>query len=823
MKSNGNFRKRHQTITYCSAPPGSGKTRGIKNEACSMAEGFNKVLILQPTRDLLGNTAAKEIHPFPCRIFHKGTVEGSVAKELADYVAEVPDEIREVLLATHQVLPHIKNFANKNRWHVLIDEDLQVVRYDKHEIPQTHDLITKYLAVERVNGIYGRVDVIDRDAVEEIAKNEDEDEIRETLAGTCRILLNPYWESYVNIEQYQAVVKGEGGILAFHSILKPDVLRGFASVFMASANFEDSQVFEVWGQLGVEFSPDLDFAKELLYTEHPNGDLVTIYYVTDRQWSRKRKEAVLEDGSTILDRMIKAAKQLFTSGRFLWHANKVVSESPFDAPAQRLPNKPHGLNVFTDYDDIVFLSSLNPTTDHFRFLKEQYGIGGDEVRRFTYLSAAYQAIMRTSIRDPKSPNPKRILVPDLSLAEYLHEMLPGSKRDKLDIGLAEQPAKKPGRPRKHATNRERVAAQRQKAKEEQIQLLVDQLRLRMQDTNEGNREEDVGSCAKNSIELYSDLGTQPLTATFYSSIFSPIPFAYASGDIDAFLEFLRTCHEHEPKSKEDNYLFSPAIFDPGRSTEKNRGKENILYLRHIVLDFENGELNPDELPRLFPDLQMVVTNTFNHTSDKPRFRAVLFTDEPMTAEVFGLIYEAIADKLEEAGYSVERPGKLKTSNTPNSCPSGLDWSKSLPTSLFYFPCQAQCPDDSFFIECMEGRYPLSPSTWIENTMPLQPTLELIEPDIQSSEMDEGLIQSAISTWRTSPSHPGRGNVMFFDLGFSLKYAGMAFPEIERKLLAETHHARSPQKRLAQIPSIMNSLRAYSAHWRKKTPAVVETA
>ena len=63
-----------------------------------------------------------------------------------------------------------------------------------------------------------------------------------------------------------------------------------------------------------------------------------------------------------------------------------------------------------------------------------------------------------------------------------------------------------------------------------------------------------------------------------------------------------------------------------------RTKENIVYLRHVVLDFENGELQPQTLPELFPDIQMVVTNTYNHTSDKPRFRAVLFTDEPMTDE-----------------------------------------------------------------------------------------------------------------------------------------------------------------------------------------------
>jgi hypothetical protein len=349
----------------------------------------------------------------------------------------------------------------------------------------------------------------------------------------------------VNIEQYEALVRGEGGYLAFHSILKPDVLDGFASIFMASANFEDSQVCKVWGQQGVEFEPDLEFGKKLRYTEHPNGGLVTIYYVTDPQWSRKRKEAILDDGTTILDRMIKAANELFTSGHFLWHANKTLIESPFVPPAKRVPNRPHGLNVFAGYDDIVFLSSLNPTTDHFRFLKS-WGIEGDEVRGFTYFAAAYQAIMRTSIRNTESLSPKRILVPDLALAEYLHEVLPGSKLEKLDIGLVEQVRRKSGRPRKHATNRERVAAQRQKAKETKLQVLKDQFQLRMQDTNGKNwdLEEDGRLCAETGIKLYTHLGTQPLTATLYLSKFSPIPFAYASCEINAFVEFLHLCHKH---------------------------------------------------------------------------------------------------------------------------------------------------------------------------------------------------------------------------------------------------------------------------------------
>ena len=133
--------------------------------------------------------------------------------------------------------------------------------------------------------------------------------------------------------------------------------------------------------------------------------------------------------------------------------------------------------------------------------------------------------------------------------------------------------------------------------------------------------------------------------------------------------------QRRTNSKEDNYLFSPAIFDPNRSAGTNRGKDNIAYLRNIVLDFENGELRPEELPNLFPGLRMVITNTFNHTSDKPRFRAVFPTSEIMTPEVYCLIQGCLADKLEDAGYGVDRGGKgRKGSRLSNSRPSGLDWS-----------------------------------------------------------------------------------------------------------------------------------------------------
>jgi hypothetical protein len=251
-------------IKYCSAPCGSGKTKKIVERACELQARAG---------------------PTPVRVFHRGAIGGDakLSKALADYIQNPPDT-PEIVFATHQVLPHIKHFATKGEWHLLVDEGLQAVRYQQHRIPRTHKLITDHLDVSQVSAIYGRVSVRGI-GLHEIAQNQDQDEILETLTDTSQILANRL---------------GEGKVLAFHSVLKPEILHGFAEVFMAGANFEDSAIFSVWGEQGVRFEPDREFVKGLRYSKHQNGELVTIYYITEQQWSRKRREATCgEDGATL--------------------------------------------------------------------------------------------------------------------------------------------------------------------------------------------------------------------------------------------------------------------------------------------------------------------------------------------------------------------------------------------------------------------------------------------------------------------------------------------------------------------------------------------
>jgi hypothetical protein len=123
---------------------------------------------------------------------------------------------------------------------------------------------------------------------------------------------------------------------------------------------------------------------------------------------------------------------------------------------------------------------------------------------------------------------------------------------------------------------------------------------------------------------------------------------------------------------------------------------------------------------------MVVTNTYRHTVEKPRFRVIIPTTQSMSPEAYEIVYHGIASKLEDAGYSVE--GWKRTSRYAPSRKSGLDWGKSAPTSLFNAPCQAENPSESFFHTHAEvGRMTLDPAVWVENSAYLmKPEAELSE-------------------------------------------------------------------------------------------------
>jgi hypothetical protein len=807
-------------INFCSAPCGSGKSHQAINLACEWAKLGRRVIVPQPTKELIDKTIQEELLRRPdvprYEVFHGDTVSGSVAHSLTDYQKQADDE-GQIVFTTQQVLPYVRFWPNQEVWHVLVDEAPQVHRHNTYQVPDTHGLITDLISLEPYNSVYSLVKVADEAEMERIARNEDHDQIYEEFRELSQTLLNRHWASFVDTEKFEKLKTGEQDRLSVHSVLMPSVYDGFKSITIVSANFTDTMVYRLWSARGVAFKEHQALRSKLLFQEHTNGHLITIKYADERAWSKYRRvtklDPVKDEETTVMDAIVQAAKTTFSDKAFVWQANKGVPDTLFDGAGDRLPNAPHGLNCYSQINNVVFLSSLNPRSDHFRFLETQ-GISGPEVRRAIYHQALYQAVMRTSIRDPNNIEPKTVIVPDISAAEYLNGLFPGSRIEKLETDIPELKRPKTGRPRKYQSDKDRKAQWKQRQK----QKLLDEL-FQLKDGPypiEGELENaGAKSWDEMGIRLYTRFVPEPLTMTVYRDLKSNNnPAGYVDFDnFEVFCSLLKSLHDHHVKTKKANFLMSPAIFDPNhpdREGNKRRGLKNIRYLRHIWFDFENGELKPDELAELFPLTQMVIFNTYNHAADAPRFRVIFPTSQDLSSEAYEAVWDNVAAKLKDAGYWVGNNNQRKSNNFRLT---GLDVSKRTPTSLYYAPCQARNAADSFFRYYSEApRQLLDPVLWIANSVgPFR--LPFIPKDrsfndqwqVNQQKVDLAAVEQATKQWQQSCAYFGTGNDSLFNYALSLRSAGMSLDQIEKKLEEQAQFGRSPDERKKQIPSIMQSL------------------
>jgi hypothetical protein len=632
-------------------------------------------------------------------------------------------------------------------------------------------------------------------------------------------LRNQHWESFVDTEKFEKLKAGKQKQLSVHSIWMPSVLEGFKSATIVSANFTDSMVYRLWSAKGVEFREDRALTSSLQFREHTNGHLITIKYADESSWSKYRRVTKLDpakDKKATVMAIVQVARAIFSDKAFVWQANKDVPDTLFDGKGERLPNAPHGLNCYSEINNIVFLSSLNPAPDHFRFLETQ-GISGPKVRRAIYDQALYQSVMRTSIRDPDNFEPKTVIVPDISAAEYLNGLFPGSQIEKLETGIPKLERPKFGRPRKYQSDKECKAKYRERQKQkllnELFQLKEGPYPIQGELGNGGPRVSD-----EMGIRRYTFFVPNPLTGTVYRDKYSNKPAGYFHCDnvqaLNSFLEFL---HNHPVKNKETNFLMSPAIFDPhhpDREGKKQRGSKNIRYLRHIWFDFENGELKPEEIAELFPFNQMIIFNSYNHTADNPRFRVIFPTSQRLDSESYEAVWDNFAAKIKHAGYTV---GDKDQQTSKNSRRSGLDDSKRSAVSLFYAPCRAKNPADSFFRYYSEApRQLLDPVLWLENSVvqfrtPFIPKDRSFDDQGNQREVDLAAVEQATNRWQQSRAYPGTGNDSFFSSALSLRSAGLSPEQIENKLEEQAQFGRSPDERRSQIRSIMQSLQQ---HYKK---------
>ncbi|MXN67509.1 hypothetical protein GR183_21605 [Stappia sp. GBMRC 2046] len=861
---------------YFDALCGAGKTHAVAKYAVRCASRGANVLFVQPTKNLIAATLANELADIPDTV-HVKAIHGDNSKRvLADIVNYFrnpdPDDRPngQILLISHKAFLDVPYLQNRQDWILLMDEVPQADVFEELSLPETYDLLTAHLEIDRSGPSYGMLTARPPEcrgamSLNKIARNKNNDDVWALFGGLARRIKSDDWDVYAAHRQYQNLIQSagpaEGRLLQTYSLLQPSIFADFKKVILAGACFKETLLHQLWSAKGVQFRPvEETLSRSLRYQTHGNGALIDIYYASDEEWSKNYRDKPLEDDGNhiqLFDHIVAAVKTEIGSDPLLWLANKDIPDSLFDSALHaRLPNTPHGLNNYQDFHNVAIFSALNPPPAHFGFLATQ-GVDGNAVRTGHYRYAVYQAVVRSSIRNPDDKTPKRVFVMDRSTADWLAKLFPGARVSPLK-GVTKAPQKlKGGRRRKHTCDADKTAASRKRKKQELLQGLnalnglsvaeIDYQRflgakdLQAASAAERPDPESRYDCSFKKGRFVTPTHppfclpsqTAESQGTVFAHKYAKSPLVDAGGvkaEEEEFITFLRELHAR-PLPKEKAGLFTPTTFDPDKSKDTNRGLANVEYIRGIWLDNDGGDLSHEDFANLLPHLRIVVWNTASSTALAPRWRAFIPTSCAMTLDVHKVILQQIERILQRAGYW--RPKDLENNPRIKSRKlHGFDTSKFNASSLFYLPVQAADPKDSFFVD-YDGphRSELDIYAWIEQCIidlcPEEEKAAFLAVDRLKNEALRKQLQSLkqhaagarhgklseaqraerveryCEDWRRALR--GEGHREFFRLAARLYRLGLSTCEVETNLRTELIYANSKDKRRREIPGILKKL------------------
>jgi hypothetical protein len=796
-------------IKYVSAASGSGKTYVIMQQGIANAKGHNKTIIVLPTIVLIDEVIKTYAPTVPYKVFNHETCVESVVKELLNFFNS--DAREELIFVTHAGLFQLPYVPNASEWTVYIDEAPQVLKSFSFRIPCTHKLLSDHFdKFDQAGAIYSELRPNTR--LQEIADNEREDEIFAKLGEWVRTVCNGNWCSYIHDEELARLLADEFDFFQPQCILDPELLHRFREVTILSANFEETLCYKLWSTMNVNFVEHTAFVREL--REVPTSAELIIKYCLDKPWSAKKADKVIE-GKNIRQWMIeiieKDMRERGLTGILTLDNKKHDNEELFSwANSAPLPQVSHGLNTFQDYNNVVMLGAYNPPPHTIKFLKHHFCLDAADIKDGIMHQNLYQAAMRSSLRDPNNHDQKIIYVPDKGCAEYLAGIYNNATFSK--FGAMSEP--KTGRPRKHASDKERMATKRQELRKQKARDMDKQLLLVVttKTSTDKNCSESPYNISYKGINEHNCRG-DVCFGSIFNDIYSETPAFYISSL--PFSDQIKLLHELWSRvisEKEAVALISPSTFKPDEIGNA-RKYEHIVAIRNVWFDFEEGDLSPEAFGELFPRSKFLIFNSYRHTKEKPRFRVVMFTSSAVTIEAYKIIYEMVRKKLQEAGYHTKVTQPHKTMKK-----SGLDWSKHPPTSLFYLPTQAELSEDSFFhVYDDDDRETIDVMAWLENyhePVVVEDVSDIAEPvnDIALLPINEAKERAVLDRWRFAPKNTG--NNLWKELAWGLATANVPLPEIERHLHAELFYA--PTKHRRKLEKQIKPLIAYiQKHFRPR--------
>ena len=262
--------------------------------------------------------------------------------------------------------------------------------------------------------------------------------------------------------------------------------------------------------------------------------------------------------------------------------------------------------------------------------------------------------------------------------------------------------------------------------------------------------------------------------------------------------------------KEDAAFFNPCVFEPPPGSSGYRKIDYFRQSSFLVLDFDDGNLSPEEFERIFwhearrgQKRSFVICNSFSRSPDKPnKFRVLLFYKRPaMSLFQHKAVLESVVARLEKHGYS-KQSAKLDP-----ACWSGVQ--------SFYVPCTNRDHQEwAFFrthgtkgrdIERCAFDPVLSGITYIHpNPVLAAPLKPVIVSSVSREQIDAATAQlRSLTEDRHQP---------IFDTALALCRLGLSSTEVESELVFAVG---SDSRMRRKVSDAMKSLERYGwFSWRR---------
>lgn len=665
---------------------GSGKTQAAISEIAANAHQ-KKFFYLIPSLKLSNEIAQSMLnHGIDVYRVDSETNPHKVIANITAAIRAINVAGSGVLLCTQQAFFCLPEYLSREMsgWTAIVDEVPKLIHSFEPTLPYNHHVLSDYIKLGATDDENELAFVVMSDKSKtEAFLRRNADDLDLPIKDLIKDLASPYRDVFTDLKAWNKVVVdkritadhaemkygNEHNKLRFFSILSPRVFSGCDEVVLMGAHLnERSALVHVWqNSYGIKFKPH-QILSRIDQTEHKNGNRLEIVVGQERDYSRYQSQQIdKETGLTATEIHINQARSVLDPDQNVLVLCNKADEEYCPKEWTKAPAISHGLNCFQDYNQFVFLASYG-FSPKIHAMLVKFGIPEKILADELLIDAAYQALMRTSLRNPSSTAPVKAYIVSNTIATDITKDFIGSTIQLINgikkkvIGVAGKTAAE----RRH----QRVLGE----------LVADYCR----------RLDLAGVALEGPISnIYKEKVTQELRGNAYRDLESQgIEFQL---DPVKFGRVLERFYIHNVySSKTSNILLNATVY-----TDTSRKSAAADLTTGIFLDIDGGSVSPEALRTVLADklkISCIMHSSASHLiNNEYRYRVFIPVNQPITAPVYDVVFDGLIKSLEDHHIYVAKKADSNKFLTrirkidPKAQLLGLDLSKKNLSSIFYAP------------------------------------------------------------------------------------------------------------------------------------------